>query len=266
MKQTIWLALAVILLACPTADAQKTKLERKTVQYKQGDAQLEGYLVWDANRTGKRPGVLVVHEWWGLDDHARKRADMLAELGYVAFALDMYGKGKLTEHPKQAKAWSSQIRGNVDQWVKRANAGLAELLKHSAVDKSRLAAIGYCFGGSTVLQMAYNGAPLKAVVTFHGGLVVPDEKQAKKLRSSILVCHGANDAFIPEKTIAAFRNALTEAKADWQMVYYANAVHSFTVPGAGKKNIPGIAYNRLADLRSWRNMRGFFDLLFDEKK
>ena len=171
------------------------------------------------------------------------RAEQLAKLGYVAFAADMYGEGKTTEHPKEAGAMSTEVRTNLKVWQGRAQAGLKILQDNKHVDARRLAAIGYCFGGSTALQLAYSGADLKAVVTFHAALPVPDETQAAAIKAKLMICHGAEDTLVPEATIEKFRAGLESAKVDYQMIYFGGAVHSFSVPGADKHNIKGIAYN-----------------------
>lgn len=250
---------AIGLLLALTATAPLFgEVKHETVRYKHGETQLQGYLAWDDAVTGPRPGVLVVHEWWGLNDYARSRADKLAKMGYVAFALDMYGEGKTTEHPSEAKEWATQVRSNQDQWQERAILGLNMLKKDERVDTKRLAAIGYCFGGSTVLQLAFTGQDVKGVVSFHGALPIPTAEQAAKAKASILVCHGADDPFIPEETIQKFRAGLTAGNVDWQMVYYANARHSFTNPDADSNGIDGLKYNAKADTRSWKDMQQFF--------
>jgi len=261
MHKVLWIAAAIIGISGLPRQLQ-AEVQTKRVEYQHGGQTLEGTLAWDDAADGKRPGVLVVHEWWGLDDYARGRAEQLAELGYVAFALDMYGKGKLTEHPPEAMQWSGKIRENIDNWRARAAAGLEVLQKHSLVDSQRLAAIGYCFGGATVMHMAYAGMPVAGVVSFHGSLPVADEKQGKQLKARILVCHGAADGFVPEARADEFRKALQAAGADWQMIYYAGAKHSFTNPDADAKGIAAIGYQAEADRRSWAHMRTFFDEIF----
>jgi len=253
MNRILWTALVILLPSFAHA-----KVVTKTVTYNDAGTTLKGFFAWDDAKSGKRPGILVVHEWWGLDDYAKTRAKKLAELGYVAFALDMYGEGKVTEHPKTAQQWAGTIRSNQKAWQQRGLAGLKVLKAHELVDGSRLAAIGYCFGGSTALQLAYSGADLKAVVTFHAALPAPTDEQAKQIKPRIVVCHGANDNFIGQDAIAKFQAALSKAKVDWEFIAYANAVHSFTVPAADKRKIPGIAYNKNADERSWRQMRLVF--------
>ena len=249
-------AVVLVLFAAGRAGAE---LRHEAVAYEHGGVKLEGYVVWDDAIEGKRPGVLVVHEWWGLDEYARTRADQLAGLGYVAFAADMYGKGKLTEHPRQAQEWAGQVRANVESWRERAGVALNLLRRHEQVDAERLAAIGYCFGGATVLQLAFSGEDLDAVVSFHGALPVPSPQDVGRVKASILVCHGAEDAFIPDETVRQFRDALDAEDVDWLMVSYGQAKHSFTVPGASEEKLRGTAYNRAADERSWRHMRELFE-------
>lgn len=245
--------------------ALQAEVQTKTVPYEHDGVKLEGFLAWDDSVQGKRPGVLVVHEWWGLDDYARRRARQLARAGYVAFALDMYGKGKLTEHPQQAREWSGMIRENVDQWRERALAGLEILKRQEQTDDSRLAAIGYCFGGSTVLQMALGGADLKGVASFHGGLFEPNLEEVRNAKAAMLICHGAVDAFIPEETAQKFRQALEKGGADYTMIYYGGAHHSFTVPAADQRDIENIDYHPKAARRSWRHLRVFLREVFRNK-
>lgn len=252
MTNTLLSATLMLLVAAAQARAE---VQSKTVSYKHGETELKGYLAWDDAVDGRRPGVLVVHEWWGLNDYARSRADQLARLGYAAFALDMYGGGKVTKHPKEASEWAGQVRENVEGWRERALAGLEVLRKQPQVDPEHVAAIGYCFGGATVLQLAYAGTDLDAVVSFHGALPVPDEKQAKQIKAGILICHGAADTFVPEEQAQKVRAALDQAGTDWQMVYYGGARHSFTNPDAGEYGVEGIKYDENADRRSWQHMQ-----------
>ena len=253
----------MLLLVLAISTRAHAAVQSKAVQYKHGDLTLQGHLAWDDSVEGKRPGVLVVHEWWGLNDYARHRAEQLAAMGYVAFALDMYGKGKVTEHPSEAGQWSTQVRENVDEWRARGMAGLEILRQHPLVDTTRLAAIGYCFGGATVLELAYAGTDLKGVVSFHGALPVAADDDAERIKAKILVCHGAVDAFIPEAQIQQFRGVLEKAGADYQMIYYAGARHSFTNPDADKRGIGGLKYDKNADGRSWRHMQNLFAEIFD---
>jgi dienelactone hydrolase len=247
---------AVMLLVSAAA---KAAVQTKEVTYQHDGLECKGFLAWDDAAEGKRPGVLVVHEWWGLNDYARERAKKLAQLGYVAFAADMYGEGKVAEHPKEAGEMATKVRSNVEDWRKRAITALEVLGSQPQCDKTKLAAIGYCFGGSTVLQLAYSGADVKAVVSFHGALPTASEDDAKQIKSAILVCNGADDKFIPEKAIQSFREALDKAGVKYDFVSYPGAVHSFTVKDADKHNNPGMKYNKEADEDSWKRMQQLFE-------
>jgi dienelactone hydrolase len=234
----------------------------KAVEYQHGDTVLEGYMTYDDASKAVRPGVLVVHEWYGLNDYARKRADQLAQLGYVAFALDMYGKGVRASDAKEAGALAGKYKGDRPLMRARAEAGLDVLKKHALVDPKRVAAIGYCFGGTTVLELARGGADVVAVVSFHGGLDNPNPLPAPNIRAGVLVLHGADDPLVPAADIAAFHQEMRAAGADWQMIYYGGAVHSFSNPQSGSDPSKGVAYNERADHRSWTAMKTFFDEIF----
>ena len=255
------LLLAAVFVAAPAVAAVKTQ----TVEYTYAETKLKGFLAYDDAVKEKRPGVLVVHEWWGLDDYAKMRAEMLAKLGYVAFCPDMYGDGKATEHPKEANEMASSVRKNVKVWQGRAAAGLKVLAEQPQVDATKLAAIGYCFGGATALQLAYTGADLKAVVTFHAALPAPSDAEAKAVKGKVLVNHGADDFFIKPEAITAFKAKLEAAKVPLQFESYPGAVHSFTVKGADKKEIKGMAYNAEADEKSWAAMLKVFGDVFGKK-
>jgi dienelactone hydrolase len=256
--------IALLLAALACAAAAHAKIVTKTIDYEQGGEKLRGYLAYDDAKKGARPGVLVVHEWWGLNDYIKRRTEQLAKMGYVAFAADMYGAQKTTRDPKEAQAWSSSVvKGGL--LAPRSKAALDILRNQAQLDKSHLAAIGFCFGGSTVLQLAYSGEALDGVVTFHGSLMPPDEAQARQIKASIVILHGAEDGFIKPETIDAVRKSLDAAKVDWYMVTYANAVHAFTNPDADSFNIPGIGYNEKAAKRSWQEMQRFFDEKFGRK-
>lgn len=250
----VTLAFGVFLAAGQALAAVKTK----TIEYKDGGVTLKGVLAWDDAASGKRPGVLVVHEWWGLNDYAMDRAKQLAAEGYVAFAPDMYGDDKVTDHAKQAGEWMKQITGNIDAWRSRANAGLAVLKSQPQVDGANVAAIGYCFGGATVMQMAYAGSDVKAVVSFHGSLP-PAGEEVTSIKPRVLVAHGRDDGFIPAERIVAFKAGLDRTKADWEMTIYSGTRHGFTNPGAGNYGIDNLAYNETADKRSWAAMLRLFD-------
>lgn len=256
MKKIVYTLL--MLLVCLPAQAA---IISKPVEYQHADTVLQGYLAYDDTQKGRRPGVLVVHEWWGLNDYVRSRVTKLAQLGYVAFALDMYGKDVWTTDPNKAKELSGHLRGT-PLLRERAAAGLEILRKHQLVDPQRIAAIGYCFGGTTVLELAYSGADLAGVVSFHGGLTTPKPEDASRIKAKILVLHGAEDAFISADAIAAFQDAMRRANTDWQMIYFGGAVHSFTNPGADRVGMQGIAYDPKADRRSWEYMQVFFKEIF----
>jgi dienelactone hydrolase len=252
--------LIAALLALPLA--AQAQIQSETIAYKDGDTQLQGFLYYDDAISGKRPGVIVVHEWWGLNDYAKHRAEMLAKLGYAAFALDMYGDQKVTTHAKDAQGWSAQITANTDAWRRRALAGLEVLKADPHVDAQHLAAVGYCFGGSTVMQMAYSGADLDAVVSFHGSLPTPAPGEGEKIKASILAAHGDADAFVPPEKVEAFKAALEAAKADWEFVSYGGARHAFTNPNAASYGIDNIRYDERADKRSWQTMQAFLKEAF----
>lgn len=247
------------LLLMPLAWAE---VQEKAVSYQVDDIPMTGYLYWDDKLTGKQPGVLVIHEWWGLNDYAKQRARMLAELGYVAFAVDMYGNGQVTTAREQASAWMQEVTADVEGWRERALAGLDQLKASGKVDNDRLAAIGYCFGGASVLQMSYANAPVKGVVSFHGALPQAPEEVYGKIGPRILVLHGHSDSFIAPEVVSNFRDKLEAAGADWEMNTYGGARHGFTNPDAGKSGIANLEYSASADARSWQRMQSFFDELF----
>jgi dienelactone hydrolase len=251
-----------LIMSVLIATGIQAEVRTERIEYRHGDTLLEGYLAYDDTMTGKRPGVLVVHEWWGLNDYAKQRTEQLARLGYVAFALDMYGKGKVTTDPKVAGEWAGTLRDDLPLGRARAAAGLAVLKSRPQVDPARIAAIGYCFGGTVVLEMARGGADLKGVASFHGGLATPNPADARNIKGKVLVLHGADDPFESSAEIAAFQEEMRQAKVDWQMVYYGGAVHSFTNRESGKAGIKGVGYNEAADHRSWLAMRDFFNELF----
>ena len=249
----------VLLLASAAAQAA---IRTETLEYRAGDAVLKGYLAYEDAIAGKRPAVLVAPEWWGLNDYAKMRAREIAELGYLALAIDIYGDGKTTTNADEAGRLSGAFRQDKALLRQRARAAFDTIAKHPLADPSRIAAIGYCFGGTTVLELAYSGAGLKGVVTFHAGLTVPDAAEAKGIRAKFLVLHGANDTFESPEDIARFQDAMKVAAVDWQMVYFGGAVHSFTNPAADRAGMPGLAYNENADRRSWRYMKDFFAEIF----
>lgn len=255
MKSALRLAALLVSLAGLAVHA---KIIEKSVDYQHNGMTMKGYLAYDDAKAGPRPGVLVVHEWWGLNDYIRQRARQLAQMGYIAFAPDMYGNGKTTRDPKEAGALSGDVRQK-GELAPRAKAGLEILRKQANLDAKHIGAMGFCFGGSTVLALAYSGEPLSGVVTFHGSLFVPDEKQRTQIKSPILILHGEQDAFIKPETISELKKVLDQSKVDWYMVTYAHAVHAFTNPDADSFKIPNIAYDEKAAKRSWDEMSRFFE-------
>lgn len=233
-------------------------IQTKTIEYKQGDTTLEGVLVWDDAIAGKRPGVLIVHQWLGITDYEKRRAKMLAELGYVAFCADIYGKGVRPKDTKEAGTEATKYKTDRALLRARVKAGLEKFERCDQVDAKRVAAIGYCFGGTTVLELARTGATVQGVVSFHGGLDSPTPADGKNIQCKVLACHGADDPFVSAKDLAAFEDELRAGNVDWQLIQYGGAVHSFTQPMAGNDNSKGAAYNEKADRRSWQAMKDFF--------
>ncbi len=256
---SLLIAIALLGLTAVNADA---RLVSKSVSYHQGDAELNGYLAYDDSIQGKRPGVLVIHEWWGLNEYIKRRADMLAQLGFVAFAADIYGKGKVTQHPKEAGEWSKEVMSNIETWRDRAKAGLEVLKKDPNTDPARIAAIGFCFGGSTVQQLAFSGAPVKGVVSFHGSLVSPPDEQAERVKVKFLIEHGSSDHMVTSDKVKEYIEAMNRTNLDWRLIINGGAEHSFTNPDADKHNLPGLSYNKAADMRSWADMQMFFKEIF----
>lgn len=267
----LFVIIAVLMLTsfwcCSEANKQKTDLVEKEVVYSSDSTSLKGFLVYDKRIKGKRPGVLVVHEWWGLNDYARSRARMLAELGYTAFALDMFGDGKTATHPEDAQKFASTIYSNILTAEERFMAAYNFLEEQETVEPNNIAAIGYCFGGGIVLHMASIGTDLKAVASFHGSLqpIVPPHEGVVK--AFILVCNGADDPFTTPEQIEMFKKEMDSAKVHYEFINYEGAVHSFTSPYAdslGKKfNMP-FAYNKQADNESWQEMQKVFNKVFSK--
>jgi dienelactone hydrolase len=252
-------AAVVLLLATVTASAA---VQQQEIEYKSGDVVLKGLLAFDDASAARRPGVLVVHEWWGHDEHARNSARRLAAAGFVALALDMYGDGKQAHHPKEAAKLLTEVRSNLPLMRARFQAARELLTAQSNADASRLAAIGYCFGGSVVLEMARAGADLRGVVSFHGALDTKEPAKPDTVKPEILVLTGGSDPFVPKSQVDAFDSEMRAARAKYRIVTYAGVQHSFTNPAAteyGKKfNLPE-AYDAEADKKSWQEMLSMLD-------
>jgi dienelactone hydrolase len=257
--------LVALFLVSFTPMEGNAKMVTKTLEYKQNGTVMRGFLAYDDALTGKRPGVLVVHEWWGLNDFAKDIAKKLADLGYVALAADMYGGGRTTTDREEAAKLAGALRGNPLLLRARAQAALKALAADPRVDPKRLAAIGFCFGGTTVLELAYSGADLAGVVSFHGGLPKAGPEDLKRIKAALLVLHGADDSHVPMADLTAFVDALRPAKLDWQVVCFSGAVHGFMNPANGDNPATGVAYNAKAARRSWRYMQDFFQEIFAVK-
>ncbi len=257
------LAVTVVLFA---NDAALAEVQTQKVVYQDGDVTLEGFVAYDSDKVkDSAPGVLVVHQWMGLTDYERGRCVQLAELGMVAFALDVYGQGVRPADAGEAGKMAGIYKNDRETYRRRLKLGLEELRLIDSVDAGKIAAIGYCFGGTGVLELARSGADISGVVSFHGGLDSPNPVDGKNITAKVLVCHGADDPFVPKADIEAFVAELNEAKVNWQMDIYSGAVHSFTQPMAGNDNSRGAAYNEQADHRSWSAMQLFFQELFGVK-
>jgi dienelactone hydrolase len=264
MKSRFALILCMTIIGTVLALAGVTG---KEVTYSADSTALKGYLAWDDSSTGKHAAVIVVPEWWGNNDYSRKRAEMLAGLGYVALAVDMYGEGKLADNPTDAGALAGSVMNNPDVMKARFTAALDVLKKDPHVDPKRIGAIGYCFGGGVVLGMARLGTDLKSVVSFHGGLATKYPAAKGGVTSKILICHGGADKFISSDDVAKFKAEMKAAGVKYKFVAYPGATHAFTNPAAteiGKKfNMP-IAYNPAADTASWEEMKKWFKSTLDK--
>ncbi|BCM92332.1 hypothetical protein IAD21_04211 [Abditibacteriota bacterium] len=239
------------------------KIVTKKVPYQSGAVQCEGYLAYDDKFEGKRPAILIAHQWMGLTDYEKTRAVQLASGGFVTFALDLYGKDNMPKSMDEAKTLSGSFKANRPLWRERANDALKVLQQQPNVDPSKIAAIGYCLGGGTVLELARSGADVKGVVTFHGSLDTPTPEDAKNIKGKVLVLHGASDPAAPMSTVMALSDEMTKAGVDFQIVLYGHAVHSFTQPSAGNDPSKGSAYNADADRRSFGAMFAFLDEIFN---
>jgi len=261
--------LFVLFALCLGTGAAQAAVVGKTIEYSDNGVTLKGYLAWDDAIQGKRPGVLVVHEWWGLNDYARKRARMLAGMGYTALAVDMYGDGKTAQHPDDAGKFSAMVSKNLPLEKSRFDAAKKLLESQKTVEPGAIAAIGYCFGGGVVLNMALMGEDLKAVASFHGALPTGVEVKPGQVKARVAVFTGADDPFSPPQKVEAFEAEMKAAGADYSLTSYPGAKHSFTSPEAdalGKKfNLP-LAYNAAADKDSWHKLGQLLTSVFGQGK
>jgi len=237
-------------------------MKTENLEYRDGDVTLKGYLAYDDQTSQKMPGILVMPEAFGLGVNAKNRAERLAALGYVALAGDPYGNGFETADLQEAIKLATPLMTEPAKFRARGRAGLDKLASLPQVDASRLAVIGYCMGGTFALELARDGAPVKGVVSFHGNLATQSPAEEGKTKGKVLVCHGAEDPFVPPDVVNAFAEEMTKAGVDWQLISYGGTVHSFTNPTAASVGNPGIAYNKSADERSWQAMRNFFGEIF----
>jgi dienelactone hydrolase len=251
MKRIYIVVVAAVLFASSGAAAE---VQTRDIEYKEGETVLQGLMAWDDTLKGRRPGVLVVHEWWGHNEHARHQAERLAEAGYVGFALDMYGKGKVTTHSKDAQGFMAEVKKDLMVIPARFHAALELVKQDPHVSAENIAAIGYCFGGAVVLDEARAGADLDAVVSFHGALTTKSPAKPGKVRGRVLVLTGAADPFVPKEQVEAFTQEMKAAGATFRVVTYPGVKHGFTNPDAGRAGMDALEYNAEADQKSWAAM------------
>jgi len=247
-------------LLCSTS-LLHAEIKETLVEYKSGGVVCEGLHVVDTAKTGKLPSVLIIHQWTGLSENEKMRANMLAKLGYNVFAADVYGKG-VRPQPPAAGQEAGKYKTDRKLYRERMLAALEVLTRDSSTDPAKIAAIGYCFGGTGVIELARSGALLKGVVSFHGGLDSPSPADGKNIKGKVVALHGADDPFVPAAGVAAFEKEMKDANVDYKLVSYPGAVHAFTQKAAGNDNSKGAAYNEAADKASWEEMKSFFDRLF----
>ncbi|TDY00496.1 dienelactone hydrolase family protein [Thiohalophilus thiocyanatoxydans] len=262
MKRMIFLLTSLLLVSSLASAAIKTE----TVTYRDNGTEMKGYMAYDDSIEGERPGVLVVHEWWGHNEYPRERARMLAEEGYIAFALDMYGDGKTASHPDDAGKFAGAVRENMEVAESRFHAALRELRDHPLSEDDNIAAIGYCFGGGIVLEMARRGMDIDGVASFHGTLGTQSPAGEGDIKTRIRVYHGADDPFVKPEAVEAFKQEMNKAGVDYEFTAYPGAKHAFTNPGAtelGEKFELPLAYDEQADKKSWQSMLEFFEEIFD---
>jgi dienelactone hydrolase len=245
-------------------DSAMAAIQSEKLEYKDGETALEGLLVWDDQFKSPRPGVMVIHQWLGLGDYEKKRAEMLAGLGYIAFAADIYGKGVRPSDRQEAGAFAGKYKIDRTLLRSRTLAALEAFRRQPQVDPQQIAAIGYCFGGTAVIEMARAGADVKGVVSFHGGLDSPEPAKGKAIKTKLLILHGADDPHVPTRDIEAFEAEMKAGGVDYTLTAYPGAVHSFTQWHAGNDPSQGAAYNKEADEKSWEAMKKFFEEIFGE--
>ncbi len=263
MNYSLKIVFALILILITNMNS-RSEMITKDIEYTSGGETMQGYIAYDNSISAKMPGVIVIHQWKGLGDYEKMRAKQLAELGYFAMAVDIYGKGIRPASSEEASKQAGKFYADKNLYRERIRSGLDEMLKQSQVDPSKTAAIGYCFGGSGVIELARSGAEVDGVVSFHGGLRPAGAEDASNIKTSVMVLHGADDPYISAEDKAAFLKEMAEAKVDMVFTEYSGAVHSFTDKNAGDDNSKGAAYNENADKRSWVAMKKFFEEIFSK--
>jgi dienelactone hydrolase len=261
MRMKFIFAAMALAVALPAAAAIKTE----AFEYMDGETVLDGYIAFDDAAKGKKPGVLIVHDWMGSGESTQEIARKIASLGYVGFAVDVYGKGVRPKDAGEAGKLAGGLKKDLPLMRSRIRAAFDTLAKRAHVDANRIAVMGYCFGGTVSLELARSGAPITGAVSFHGGLSTANADDAKNIKGKILVLHGADDSYVPAAEVQAFMEEMRKAKTDWQFVAYGNAVHAFTNKKAGNDNSKGAAYEERADRRSWIAMQNFFSEIFAPK-
>ena len=261
MRQFVCVLLTLTFISLSSMDL-KSEIVTKDIDYSSGGNTMQGYIAYDNSISGKMPGIVIVHQWKGLGDYEKMRARMLAEMGYFAMAVDVYGKGVRPATPEEASKEAGKFYADRNLLRERVTSGLNELLNQPQVDPSKVAAIGYCFGGSSVIELARSGEDIDGVVSFHGGLKSGGSNDASNIKSSMLILHGADDPFISAEEKTSFQKEMADAKVDMVFVEYSGSVHSFTDKNAGNDNSRGAAYNENADKRSWIAMKQFFEEIF----
>lgn len=253
MKRNFTILLGLLAMTATT----NAKIITQTIEYKSGAVTCEGFLAYDNSVTGKRPGVVVVHQWMGVTDYEKSRCEQLAGLGYVAFAVDIYGKGMRPTNTTESGELAGSYKKNSALTRERVGAGFDWLAKHELVEPTRVAAIGYCFGGWVCLELARSGKPVAGIVGFHTGLESAAPDDAKNIKGKVLILNGADDPYVSPESISAFMKEMIDAKVHYEYVAYADAVHGFTMPHVGSDKSTGLAYNADADKRSWEAMKQF---------
>lgn len=250
-----------IILSVILAFQAQAEIKKEKVEYKTSQAQMEGYAAYDSAGESKKPAVLIVHDWLGLNEYTKAKAEQLAQMGYVGFAVDVYGKGIRPKDSKEASEFAGKYKKDIKELRERIRAAYTEVASMKNVDPQRIIVIGYCFGGTTALELARSGAPLMGTAVFHAGLSTPQLKDAKNIQGPVLVMHGADDPFVPAAEVETFKKEMKDAKVNLSFISYPGAVHSFTIPDAGSDNSKGAAYNAAADKKSWEDFTNFLKTL-----